>query len=210
MSRLIRVAAVALLVCVLLATTAAAHKHRRHGGSSPAHQKLEHTAEDLKLWSLVTASLESRNYSRPAAPGVSGALGVDVPVLVTPETWSCLLENGYSYSIVRAWHSTCMVDTNGAITVANAWKAGVQHVDSQTHTKQTCALREAFSSMSSADLSSLFVCRFSLLVSQLRLSLRLDRRSASGSDPRRHARRPVRHAVVRHRAEPGQRLGHRR
>lgn len=133
MSRLIRVAAIALLACVMLAATAAAHKHRRHGGSSPARQPLVHTDEDRELWSLVTASLESRNYSRPAAPGMSGALGIDTPQLVTPETWSCLLENGYSYSIIRAWHSTCEVDTNGAITVANAWKAGVQHVDSQTH-----------------------------------------------------------------------------
>jgi hypothetical protein len=48
---------------------------------------------------------------------------------VGQSTWTCIKNANYNFAIVREFMQTCQVDPNGVHTVANAWAAGLAHVD---------------------------------------------------------------------------------
>jgi len=55
--------------------------------------------------------------------------GVDVSQPTSVDSFKCLKANGLTFAVVRAGQSNGKVDTNSAGTVANAWSAGLAHVD---------------------------------------------------------------------------------
>ncbi|KAL5506386.1 hypothetical protein EMCRGX_G008011 [Ephydatia muelleri] len=65
------------------------------------------------------------NITRPSG----GVFGVDVSSPYSQDTFACLLDNGYTVAIVRAYQSTGNPDPNAPQTIANAWAAGLNHVD---------------------------------------------------------------------------------
>jgi len=129
--------AAAVLLLVALSCEA-----KVHTGATMPHPEEVATPETLALWAKVRKELEARNYTRPtnkqlhelgytkdlAAPN-SGAYGVDVSSWVGQSTWTCIKNANYNFAIVREFMQTCQVDPNGVHTVANAWAAGLAHVD---------------------------------------------------------------------------------
>jgi GH25 family lysozyme M1 (1,4-beta-N-acetylmuramidase) len=69
-------------------------------------------------WARINADLKARNYRVNASNG--GTYGVDLSQWAGQDTFSCLVQNGMSFAIVRAFCSDCTVDPNGVHTVANA------------------------------------------------------------------------------------------
>jgi len=55
--------------------------------------------------------------------------GVDVSSPISVSAFQCLKNNGYDFAIVRCWQSNGVPDPNCPSTVANAWAAGMAHVD---------------------------------------------------------------------------------
>jgi GH25 family lysozyme M1 (1,4-beta-N-acetylmuramidase) len=55
--------------------------------------------------------------------------GVDISTLVSTSAFGCLKSNGYTFAIMRCYRSTGSIDPNCASSVANAWAAGMAHVD---------------------------------------------------------------------------------
>eukprot|EP01104_Vermistella_antarctica_P008631 TRINITY_DN2169_c1_g1_i2.p1 TRINITY_DN2169_c1_g1~~TRINITY_DN2169_c1_g1_i2.p1 ORF type:complete len:292 (+),score=12.47 TRINITY_DN2169_c1_g1_i2:54-929(+) len=60
---------------------------------------------------------------------VEATLGVDISQLYDTYDFSCLVNNGYDFAIMRCWDSSGSFDGNCAGTVADAWAAGMAHVD---------------------------------------------------------------------------------
>eukprot|EP01114_Cavostelium_apophysatum_P023284 TRINITY_DN8722_c0_g1_i2.p1 TRINITY_DN8722_c0_g1~~TRINITY_DN8722_c0_g1_i2.p1 ORF type:complete len:505 (+),score=91.26 TRINITY_DN8722_c0_g1_i2:30-1517(+) len=58
-----------------------------------------------------------------------GIYGLDVSTPVTVSNFKCVNSAGFDYAIVRAWQSNGQPDPNAPSTVANAWSAGLTHVD---------------------------------------------------------------------------------
>lgn len=56
---------------------------------------------------------------------VSCVLGVDVSDLFSTSTYQCFKSNGYSFAIVRAWHSYGGLDTHANQGLTNAKSAGL-------------------------------------------------------------------------------------
>lgn len=113
----------------------------RVGNSSP-HASTLHTAESRALFQKVTAELEARNYSRPQAPA-DGVYGVDVSQWAGSDTWTCIRGQGQDFAIVRGYMESCEVDPNAVHTVANAWAAGMPHVDIYLYPSWTCGYSAA-------------------------------------------------------------------
>ncbi len=63
------------------------------------------------------------------AAAAVASTGVDVSARVYQSDWSCMVSNGVSFAIVRGYQSFGQVDPSCAATVADAWAAGVSHVD---------------------------------------------------------------------------------
>jgi hypothetical protein len=59
----------------------------------------------------------------------AGNYGVDISSFISPGTFGCMKNNNYHFAIARQFMQTCRVDPNGVHTVANAWAAGLAHVD---------------------------------------------------------------------------------
>jgi len=136
------IAAAVLLLCVAgVAVEARLHKE---AGSVRPHPESVATPETLALWAKVRREMEARNNTRPTrqqlydlgyitkeelnAP-MSGSYGVDVSSWQGESTWACMKGKGYTFGIVREFMETCEVDPNGVHTVANAWSAGMAHMD---------------------------------------------------------------------------------
>ncbi|MET9677740.1 glycoside hydrolase family 25 protein [Streptomyces sp. NPDC006482] len=60
---------------------------------------------------------------------LSGTEGVEVSTLVSTSSFGAMRSNGVEFAIMRGYRSTGSVDPNLAATVANAWAAGMSHVD---------------------------------------------------------------------------------
>jgi GH25 family lysozyme M1 (1,4-beta-N-acetylmuramidase) len=86
----------------------------------------------------VRKDLEARNYSRPVSTSNGGVFGVDVSQWAGQSTWGCMKTQGEGFAIVREYQETCNVDPNGVHTVANAWAAGIAHVDIYLYPSFTC------------------------------------------------------------------------
>eukprot|EP00029_Vermamoeba_vermiformis_P012960 TRINITY_DN78_c0_g1_i1.p1 TRINITY_DN78_c0_g1~~TRINITY_DN78_c0_g1_i1.p1 ORF type:complete len:209 (-),score=36.46 TRINITY_DN78_c0_g1_i1:98-724(-) len=56
-------------------------------------------------------------------------VGVDVSQGVSQSGFQCMVNNGYSFAIIRAYRSFGSPDPNAAQSIANAWNAGMSHVD---------------------------------------------------------------------------------
>ena len=56
---------------------------------------------------------------------VSSKLGIDVSQPHSEEVLKCFVNQGYSFIVARAYKSFGAVDSNAAITLANARKAGM-------------------------------------------------------------------------------------
>jgi hypothetical protein len=87
---------------------------------------------------MISESREYYNDTTSIERYSNGEYGVDVSQLTSGAVFSCLRSNGYSYVIVRAHHSNGGVDTNSVPTVANAWAAGMTHVDVYLFPCYTC------------------------------------------------------------------------
>lgn len=110
------------------------------GQSTPEAPYL-YSPEQMELYARIEAELKARNYSRPMDS--NGARGVDISAWCGQSTWSCLKNNGYNFAIVREWQSVCRVDPNGVHSVANAWAAGIAHVDIYLFPSYTCGTSPA-------------------------------------------------------------------
>jgi GH25 family lysozyme M1 (1,4-beta-N-acetylmuramidase) len=55
--------------------------------------------------------------------------GVDISQASTISTFQCLVNNGYSFAIIRAYQSIGQPDPNGPHSVYNAWDGGMSNVD---------------------------------------------------------------------------------
>jgi len=67
-------------------------------------------------------------------------LGIDVSSAVSQSDFSCMLNDGYQFAVVRAWKSSCSVDANAANTIINALNAGFQHVDIYIFPSYSCSM----------------------------------------------------------------------
>jgi GH25 family lysozyme M1 (1,4-beta-N-acetylmuramidase) len=126
------------------------HSHRAHqpigeyhgndtvGSSTVARPQLT-GLETEAMFARIRDELEQRNYSRPIAATPNSARGVDISQWCGSNTWSCLKNNGYSFAIVRNFQETCNVDPNGVHSVANAWAAGIAHVDIYLYPSYRCS-----------------------------------------------------------------------
>ena len=64
--------------------------------------------------------------------------GVDVSQPTSQSAFSCMVNNGYTFAIVRGYRSSGSVDPYVVSTVANAWSAGMAHVDVYMFPCPTC------------------------------------------------------------------------
>ena len=55
--------------------------------------------------------------------------GVDVSQLTSSSSFNCMVNNGYSFAIVRVYCSSGHTDSNGPSSIANAWAGGMSYVD---------------------------------------------------------------------------------
>lgn len=94
------------------------------------------------MFARVRAELEARNYSRPQGQP-NGHRGVDISAWAGSSTWGCLKQNGYTFGIVRNYMESCAIDPNGVHSVANAWAAGISHVDIYIYPSYTCGVSAA-------------------------------------------------------------------
>jgi hypothetical protein len=61
--------------------------------------------------------------------GTLATLGVDVSQATLVNAYQCLVSNGFTFSIIRAYQSNHHPDQNGPHTVYNAWSGGMHDVD---------------------------------------------------------------------------------
>eukprot|EP01100_Stratorugosa_tubuloviscum_P011995 TRINITY_DN54_c1_g1_i4.p1 TRINITY_DN54_c1_g1~~TRINITY_DN54_c1_g1_i4.p1 ORF type:complete len:225 (-),score=110.25 TRINITY_DN54_c1_g1_i4:70-720(-) len=64
--------------------------------------------------------------------------GVDVSQSTSTSSFSCLVSNGYSFTVVRCYQSSNRVDPNAAATLSNAWSGGMKYVDVYMFPCPTC------------------------------------------------------------------------
>lgn len=69
--------------------------------------------------------------------------GVDVSQPTSVEAFQCLKENGYSFAVVRSYCSSGHTDANAVQTISNAWKGGMNNVDSYIFPCPTCGTPSA-------------------------------------------------------------------
>jgi GH25 family lysozyme M1 (1,4-beta-N-acetylmuramidase) len=55
--------------------------------------------------------------------------GVDVSQRTYSSNFQCMVQNGYSFAIVRVYRSTGSPDPNGPYTINDAWSGGMSYVD---------------------------------------------------------------------------------
>lgn len=55
--------------------------------------------------------------------------GVDVSQRFYSSSFSCLVKSGYSFTVVRVYKSSGQPDSNGPLTISDAWAGGMSHVD---------------------------------------------------------------------------------
>lgn len=55
--------------------------------------------------------------------------GVDVSARTTVSNFQCMVKNGYHFACVRVYQSSGHPDSNGPLTINDAWAAGMAHVD---------------------------------------------------------------------------------
>lgn len=60
---------------------------------------------------------------------VMGYHGVDVSQPTSSSDFNCMLNNGYTFTIVRVYCSSGHTDSNGPTTISNAWAGGQHYVD---------------------------------------------------------------------------------
>ena len=65
-------------------------------------------------------------------------IGVDISQYTSTSDFACLRRNGFDFAIVRGYQSVNRVDPNVAASVANAWAAGMAHVDVYMFPCPTC------------------------------------------------------------------------
>mmetsp|Transcript_5533 Transcript_5533/g.5479 ORF Transcript_5533/g.5479 Transcript_5533/m.5479 type:complete len:161 (+) Transcript_5533:44-526(+) len=61
-------------------------------------------------------------------PSTLASLGVDISVATSKESFACLLNQGYTYVIIRAYCSYGAVDPNLVTNIQNAQSAGFQDI----------------------------------------------------------------------------------
>ena len=61
--------------------------------------------------------------------GTFATYGVDVSQRTYSDSFSCLVSNGYSFTIVRVYQSNGQPDSNGPSTINDAWAGGMSYVD---------------------------------------------------------------------------------
>jgi GH25 family lysozyme M1 (1,4-beta-N-acetylmuramidase) len=140
-----------VVLTVLAITVSGRPSHKRHhgeykhdaehgfGNATASHPTDLSDPKVAAFFEKIHADLKARNYSRPAnLGGPNGARGVDISAWAGQNTWSCLKNNGYSFAIVRNYEEACQVDPNGVHSVANAWAAGISHVDIYIYPSWTC------------------------------------------------------------------------
>jgi len=59
---------------------------------------------------------------------VSSDNGVDVSSPTSIDSFKCLKDKGFHFSVVRCWQSNGVPDPNGPHTIDNAWKGGIESV----------------------------------------------------------------------------------
>jgi hypothetical protein len=67
-----------------------------------------------------------------AALGVASVTatgGVDVSQRTYTSNWSCMVDNGKSFGIVRVYQSNGVADPNGPASINDAWSGGMSYVD---------------------------------------------------------------------------------
>ena len=65
-----------------------------------------------------------------AALGVVSATGgVDVSQRTYTDNWSCMVSNGKSFGVVRVYQSNGKPDSNGPLSINDAWAGGMSYVD---------------------------------------------------------------------------------
>ena len=65
-----------------------------------------------------------------AALGVVGATGgVDVSQRTYTDNWSCMVSNGKSFAVVCVYQSSGKPDSNGPLSINDAWAGGMSYVD---------------------------------------------------------------------------------
>jgi len=69
------------------------------------------------------------NPNPEPSPDSGSYYGCDVSDYVSQSKASCMVNNGLSFGVVRAWHSTGHVDSNVVSTAANLWAGGFTSVD---------------------------------------------------------------------------------
>jgi len=58
-----------------------------------------------------------------------GYHGVDVSQRFYSSSFSCLVKSGYTFTVVRVYKSSGQPDSNGPLTISDAWAGGMSHVD---------------------------------------------------------------------------------
>lgn len=66
--------------------------------------------------------------------------GIDISDYTDVNAFSCLVSNGYDFTVVRAWQSLCQFDSNAISNIKNAWAGGMKHVDVYLFPSFTCSL----------------------------------------------------------------------
>jgi len=64
-----------------------------------------------------------------AVGAAAGTYGVDLADPIDKSTAACMVSNGRTFGVVRAWHSYGAFDTNAPASVAAMWAGGMSAVD---------------------------------------------------------------------------------
>lgn len=96
----------------------------------------------LVLLALVGAAAAFPTAGARAVPAnmssLSGVFGVDVSQPVSGSEFTCMVNDGFSFAVVRAFRSTCEPDPAAPGTITAAWSAGMAHVDAYFFANQHC------------------------------------------------------------------------
>ena len=60
---------------------------------------------------------------------VSATYGVDVSQRTYSSSFSCMVSDGYIFTVARVYQSSGHTDPNGAATINDAWAGGMSYVD---------------------------------------------------------------------------------
>lgn len=104
---------------------------RPEGPLQPLPPEINSTTVDSAL-----AAWRAANGMVPNA----GVFGVDVSNGGSNvNQWNCLRQQGFIFTIVRAYRSLCSVDPQAKATINAAWKGGMQYVDVYLFPAYACA-----------------------------------------------------------------------